>query len=190
MPKLPNVSINLAKNRGASVTDRVIAFALTTGRVIVILTEVIALGAFLYRFTLDQSLAKLHDHITQEIAVVNLLKSNEATFRSLQARLSLASTLGRQGIEFPKYLSDIMNFASPDITINAIALAPDGIRLEATTQSVSSLSDFVEKLKAYGPVQSVSLDRISNQTQSAILTVSITALLKPQIRAVAQGGLQ
>lgn len=188
MQKLPTLSINLAKNRGESPIDRIIAFALTTGRVVVILTEVIALGAFLYRFTLDQTLSRLHNDITQEVAIVKLFKNNETTFRSIQARLALAKTLGQQGSDLPQYLSDIMTFASPDVTITTIALASDGIRMEATTQSVTSLSTFVDKLKTYAPIASVSLNQISNQTQTARITVSITALLKKQL-TTAPGGV-
>src|SRR6185312_966933 len=103
MQKTSSITINLAKHRGESFVDRFIRFALTTGRVVVILTEVIALGAFLYRFTLDRTLVDLHDRIQQGQAVVNLLKDNETTFRNLQDRLALASTLTKEEDAMPKY---------------------------------------------------------------------------------------
>jgi hypothetical protein len=179
MQKTPDLGINLAKNRGESIVDRFISFALNTGRVLVIGTELIALGAFLYRFSLDQTLVQLHDSVQQQEAIVNLLKDNEKTFRGLQNRLSLSSTLIKQGSIFPKLLSDVFSFAPSDMNIHTLSLAPDGIRVEATVQSVDSLSNFVDKLKAYPAVSGVSLDRVSNQTETATITVDITALLKP-----------
>lgn len=178
MQKTPGIAINLAKNHGESFLDRFIRFALTTGRIVIILTEVVALGAFLYRFSLDRQLVDLHDRIAQETAVVNLLKDNETKFRTLQDRLQLASTLIKEDDSLPTYMTDIIAFAPSDMDIHTIAVAPDAVRIEATLQSVSSLTTFVEKLKSYTAVDSVSLDRISNQTETATITVDITALLK------------
>ena len=179
MQKTTDIGINLAKNRGESLVDRFITFALNTGRVLIISTELIALGAFLYRFSLDQTLVQLHDSIQQQSAVVDLLKDNEKTFRGLQNRIGLSSTLTQQSNIFPQMLSDIFSFSPSDMNIHTISLAPDGVRIEATMQSVASLSNFVDKLKSYPKVNSVSLDRISNQTETATITVDITAILKP-----------
>lgn len=184
MQKTPDISINLAKNRGESIVDRFIGFALTVGRILIIGTELIALSAFLYRFTLDQTLVDLHDRITQEEAVVKLLQDNETNFRNLQDRLALSSTFIKDGDKLPKYMTDIISFAPPDMNIHTIAVATDGIRIEAAIQSVPSLSTFVDKLKEYSPISTVSLDRISNQTQTATITVDITALLKVKKGAV------
>lgn len=180
MQKASGISINLAKNRGESFVDRFVGFALTTGRLLVIITEGIALIAFIYRFSLDRTLVDLHDRITQNEAVVNLLKNNETLFRNLQDRLTLAATLTKQGGQTPTYLTDIVSFATPDMTIRTIDIGTDAIRIEVKVQSVSSLSDFVDKLKAYSPVTAVSLDRIANQTATDTITVNITATLKQQ----------
>lgn len=178
MQKTTSININLAKNRGGSLLDRFVGFALTIGRVLVIGTELIALGAFLYRFTLDRTLVDLHDRISQQEAVVKLLHDNEVLFRGIQDRFTLASTLLTQSSQIPKYLSDVRAFAPFDMHIQNIAVASDGIRINATAQSVDSLTVFVNKLKTYSPIQSVSIDRIDNQTSTDTISVSITALLK------------
>lgn len=180
MAKATDININLAKNRGESFLDRFIGFALTIGRVLIIVTELIALAAFLYRFTLDRTLSDLHDRITQQEAVVNLLKDNESTFRNIQARLSLANALTKQGNQLPSYLQDVVSFAPVDMNIQTIAVATDAIRIEATVQSVDSLTHFVDKLKLYAPIASVSIDKIDNQTLTGTIIVSITATLKKQ----------
>lgn len=178
MQKNDSININLAKNRGAPLVDRVINFALSIGRILIILTELIALSAFLYRFTLDRTLVNLHDRIVQKQAIVKLLHDNEVAFRNLQDRLSLSSAIIQQSSQFPKYLTDIIGFAPFDMQISSIAVASDGIRIQATVQSVDSLTNFVNKLKTYPPISTVSLDRIDNKTETATITVSITAFLK------------
>lgn len=179
MEKTSAITINLAKNRGESLVDRIVGFALTVGRVLIICTELIALGAFLYRFTLDRTLADLHDSITQQEAVVKLLHTNEVLFRNIQDRLHLASILIQQSNQLPNYLTTIQTFAPLDMTIHTIAVSPDAVRIQATVQSVDSLSTFVDKLRIYAPVKGVSIDRIDNQTETDTITVDITAVLKP-----------
>lgn len=177
MQKTASITINLAKNRGESLVDRVIAFALTIGRVLIIITELIALGAFLYRFTLDRTLVGLHDAISQEGTIVRLLHNNEVLYRSVQNRLSLASLLTKSP-PLEQYLIDIKSFAPVNMTIQTIAVAPDAIRIQASAQSVDSLTLFVEKIKQYPQVKSVSIDSINNKTTTDVITVSITVTLK------------
>jgi len=183
MQKSASVNINLAKNRGQPLVDRIISFALSIGRILIIVTELVALSAFLYRFTLDRTLVNLHDRIAQEEAIVKLLHDNETIFRSLQDRLSLSSTLLSQGVLLPKYVTDVVSFAPFDMQINTLSVATDAIRIQASVQSVDSLTNFVNQLKTYSSITNVSIDRIDDKTQTGTISVNITGQLK-QVKGI------
>ena len=178
MHKNHHPSINLLGNRKESIFDKFIDWALTIGRLVVILTEVIALSAFLYRFTLDRQLIDLHSKIKQEAAIVGYLKDKENTYRNLQDRLSVASmfsdSLGKRG----KTLSDIIELATGGMTFNQLVLSENYVKIDANFQYISSLKNFVNSLKSYPAIESVSIDRIGNKLSNALVTVSITANLK------------
>lgn len=178
MEKPQLLTINLAKNRGDSFWDTFISWALTVGRVVVILTEGIALAAFLYRFSLDRQLVDLHDHIQQQTAVVNLLKNNEATFRNLQNRLSVAKNVMTSANSFTKSFVDILKLIPSDMQVATFQMTPDAVRMEGTLQSITSLRTLVDNLKAYPQVSSVSLDKIETNTSTATVGVTLTILLK------------
>ena len=178
MQKSPMLAVNLAKNRGESFWDRFIAWAMTAGRVIIILTEAIALAAFLYRFSLDQQLVSLHDHISQQKAILDLLKTNEASFRNLQARIALAKDVTDQTTTFTKVFNDITTIIPSDMQVTTFNMTQDNVSLEGTLQSISSLRSLVDTLKAYPQVSSVSIDKIQTNTSTATLSVSLTILLK------------
>lgn len=171
-------SINLLKDNSGNFIDKFVTWALSAGRVIVIVTELIALGAFLYRFSLDRQLIDLHTKIKQEQAVVTYLKENEKTYRNLQNRLLLASNFSKLGKDKINVLKQIIDFAPPGVTFNNITLQEDRARLDANSNSVSSLSDFVTSLKNYSRVSNVIIEKIENRSSSASISVSITALLK------------
>lgn len=171
-------SINLAK-KPESFVDRFINWALTAGRLVVIITELIALFAFLYRFSLDRELIDLRSKIKQEQAVVNLLRENEETYRNLQNRIFLASNFGKQGQDKVKITKDIIDFAPSGLVFNNLTVEEERIRINANINSVSILSSFVKSLRGYKKIERVSIDKIESRPSSAIITVSITATLLP-----------
>lgn len=173
-------SINLLKSKEETFIDRFITWALTIGRIVVILTELIALGAFLYRFSLDRQIIDLHTKIKQEQTVVGYLKENEGVFRNLQNRLFIASSFANSSKKDVAILDDIINFGSDNVIFNTIALQEDGVRINVSFRSVNSLQQFVTSLKNYKSVDSVSIDKIENRSSSGTITIGITAVFKKE----------
>ncbi len=171
-------SINLLRNEQISVLDKVINWALTVGRLLVILTELIALSSFLYRFSLDRQLIDLHSKIKQEQAIVAILKNNEDKYRNLQDRLSLASNFSKSRSSIPKIFQDVIKFAPPDMTFNSFTLNKNGINVDANVQTTSSLSSFVNSLTNYPAIKNVAINNIENKPLSSSIAVSLTASLK------------
>ena len=169
-------SINLLKNN-ESVVDRFVNWALSVGRVIVIFTEIIALGAFLYRFSLDRQLIDSHTKIKQEQAVVTYLKDNEATYRNLQNRITMSANFAKTGKDKVDILKDVLSFAK-GVTFNNITVQEDRIRIDASSSFISPVSDLVKSLKSYSKISNVIVEKIENRPSSASIDVSITAILK------------
>lgn len=178
MEKPQALSINLAKNRGENFWDHFIAWALNAGRILVIFTEALALLAFLYRFSLDRKLVDLHDHISQEQAVLNLLKNNEATYRNLQSRLTLAKNTMTAASQSIKTFKDVLTIIPSDMNVTTFQISGNNVQIEGTLQSIPSLRSLVDKLKAYPLVTSVSLDKVQTNTSTATIEVSLAITLK------------
>src|SRR3990170_4903897 len=116
MPK--KAGINLLNSKQSSFFERFINWTLTIGRIVIIVTELIALSAFLYRFSLDQQLIDLHSKIKQEQAIVEYLKESEATYRNLQDRLTVAANFSQIGENRVKIFKDIIAFAPSGIAFD------------------------------------------------------------------------
>lgn len=177
MPKKSG-SINLLNTRQKSFFEQFINWALTIGRLVVIATELIALGAFLYRFSLDQQLIDLHSKIKQEQAIVSYLKDSEATYRNLQDRLSVASQFGDYGASRVKIFNDIVGFAPSGISFSDFNFSEDRIRINADVISVDALSSFVNSIKSYYLTDSVVIEKIQNKPSNGTVAVTITMMLK------------
>ena len=177
MQKNHHPSINLLGNRQGSIFEKFIDWALTIGRLVVILTEVIALSAFVYRFTLDRQLIDLHSKIKQKTAIVGYLKGREETYRNLQDRLSVASTFSDSGEKKIKTFNDIIELSVGGMTFNELVLTENHVKIDANFQYISSLTSFVNSLKNYSAIGNVSIEKIENKLSNALITVRITANL-------------
>lgn len=169
-----NVSINLLNNKQGTFVNKFIDWALTIGRLLVILTELIALSAFLYRFSLDRQLIDLHSKIKQEEAIVKTFKNNEDKYRNLQDRLVLASNFSNSGATKIKIFQDILNFVPDGVTLGNLVMSESRVSINATAQNTSALDIFTNSLKTYTNIKKLNLDSIQIRLSKGLI-VSFTA---------------
>lgn len=179
-------SVNLLKSKDNNYIDKFISWALTIGRMVIILTETIALVAFLYRFILDRQIIDQKDRIAQNAAQLKLYEQSEKDFRNLQSRLDLIGKLEKQAPEQITLFSDIITNTPKGMTMTTINVSSNGIHIDANVQSVASLTKFVNTLKQNPRVLTVSIDKIENKTLDAVIVVGISAKLHQKIDITAK----
>lgn len=172
-------AINLLGRKQGTFLERITNWALTFGRFIIIATETVALVAFLYRFSLDRQIIDLNDQIAHQRTIVASLKNSEDKYRNFQDRLSLIVKLEKATGKTTTLFNDITSKAPPDVAFDTVTIVQNSLRIDARTQSIASLVNFITSLTKNPLVTSVSVDRIENRTANAIIRVNITAILKP-----------
>lgn len=170
------ISINLVKNKTTTI-DEVVRWALTIGRLLVIIVEIVAFSTFLYRFSLDRTLIDLQDEITQQQALVESLSERESIYRNLQDRIKLASEINESGGKKLEILNKISSLTPSDVNFNSISIAEKEIKIDADTSSLVQLGEFVKSVRKYDQVSSAGIDSINN-SQSGLTNVLITIVLK------------
>ena len=173
-------SINLLRNNRKETIEHIINWTVTIGRILVVVVELAALAAFLYRFTLDNQLQDLQTKIKQEQTIVAVQAKTEASYRNLQDRLTVASSFSGLGTQNVKTFKDIIAFAPQGMTFTTVNFSTNGIQFQANVDSVLPLSVFIGKLKAYPLIDTVSIDQIQNKTSTAMITVGISTTFKKQ----------
>lgn len=171
-------SINLVKSDKGDFLERLTSWLLSVGRILVIITELVALGAFLWRFGLDQQLIDLHSKIKQKQAIVAAFKKNEDEYRNLQDRLSIAASFADSSEKKFQTYREILTLAPSGIAFDKLSQTSQALSMEINVNSVSALSSFVYALKSHPNIESVSIDKIETKTSKAIIVVGISATLK------------
>jgi hypothetical protein len=188
--KVPTINL-LPQNENSFITQ-FFNWALTIGRLLIILTEMVALGTFIYRFSLDMQIVDLHDKIKAESFIVANFKDQEAIFRDIQDRLVTAKRYDSVQNTTSGIFSDILKMGQGKITFKDLAVTTQNARIQVAAPSAPALSAFVDALKNDPSISSIAIDKVENNTTSAQVIVSITATLKqadfaPQQDASQQG---
>src|SRR6266480_2874522 len=131
-------TINLLPQSGDSFITQFFNWALTIGRLLIILTEMVALGTFIYRFGLDMQIVDLHDKIKAESFIVANFKDAETTFRDVQDRLATVKRYTTVGGTTSEIFTDIIKMGQGKITFKDITVSTQNAKIQVAAPASSS----------------------------------------------------
>ena len=161
-----------------SLGGKFLKWALTTGRYIIILTEMVVILAFLSRFKLDSDLADLADRIEGKRKVLEALSESELGFRQTQTRLNLVRSLAKSQIDITGLLTQL-DVAMPGerlITMSGVTLAEKEVTLTGESASEKNLGALLSNLSMNTRWKGVELSDITTDVLKKT-TFSITLKL-------------
>lgn len=147
---------------------RFLKWALSTGRYIIILTEMVVIMAFLSRFKLDRDLSDLAERIEGKKNVLAALSVNENAFRNIQKRLAVTKTLIESGVPVDDLLADIEKDLPGGVRFTTISMDVGKIALNAETASDSGLGEFIRNVDADLRWKSVELADVTGDRQGGV----------------------
>lgn len=142
--RLSRIDINLigADDFSHTPIGRVVTWATTYGRYIMILTEIIVLLAFISRFSLDRKLTDLNEEISQKQAIIEANNDLEQQILVLQQKLiSLRTLVASQKAPLDSFQS-IRTALSPDVYLESLDVSDKSAKMTViagTTQGISVL---------------------------------------------------
>lgn len=170
-------SIDLAK-RKSNLSDDIVKWALSFGRLLIIVVEIVAFSAFIYRFTLDRQLVDLNDKIKAEQAIVESLKEREQEYRNLQQRITTVKIIDTTGNSKLNIFNDIIEFTPEEIKYNSFKTDKDQLFISVNISSIPSLTEYINSLKEYDKIASVTITGIDNSSGANTVNVEFVIKLK------------
>lgn len=170
MPKTKSINLLPQEEFEASTLGRVLKWAMSTFRVIVIITEMIVMAAFLSRFWLDARNSDLNDAISIKSAQIEAQMDFENRFRNIQKRLSIFKTLD----QLPKSSMIIELLASDipqNIILSSISIQGASAQVKGSSNSELEISQFISNLQANSAVKDVNLGQVTSSEENPSLLV-------------------
>lgn len=185
---MPNLSLSKKKPKeinlipqnefDTSPLGRILRWALSTFRVMVIVTELIVMSAFLSRFWLDAKNSDLGDEINSGKAQVLAYSDIEKDFRLYQTRISIAKTLFSQA-KIDDVVTNVARLMPPDVSLNSISITGTQLEVKAVAFSERSIAQFLVNLENYDKLENITLSQIASSVENESLTIfAITGTIK------------
>jgi len=152
-----------------STLGRVLAWLLSSFRVIVIITELFVMMVFLSRFWLDAKSADLNDLITQRQAVLVASVDFEKEFRGAQKKLNIFSELTTVDKLTTDHLNNVSSLVPPEIVLSSFSFVSDSIKIEGISPNERGIAQFVANLEASDEFQEITITQISTDKETQVL---------------------
>ncbi|MBU1327204.1 PilN domain-containing protein [Patescibacteria group bacterium] len=153
---------------------RIVTWATTYGRYIMILTEVVVLMAFLSRFSLDRKLTDLKEEIEQKQMIIEANLPFEEEIRALQDRLAKLKTLLSEQPQAVDTIDLIRKYLPPDVYLNDFEYNGGKLTIRAVAGTNSGFSRFLYLIQTSKELNDVSLSDIQKKPAEGI-TFQLTA---------------
>lgn len=182
MPAKKGSRINLLPQEEfeASTLGRVLSWALSSFRIIVIVTEMIVMLAFLSRFWLDARMTDLNELIKARQATILAQSNFEKQFRLLQTKLAIFDALSKEP-PTSATLSTIVSYLPPDVLLSNLSKNGDSIQVRGLSGSERSIAQFVANLEASSLFGEVTLTDAQESTEDKTL-LAFTLKLTPKAK--------
>lgn len=167
MPATTISSINLLGKDDFtnSPVGRLVTWATTYGRYIMVGTELIVLLAFISRFSLDRKLTDLKETISQKQSIIEANLSFENDIRLLQSTLTTTKQLmNNQGVSVDT-IKTISSLLPPDVSLKSFDYTNGTAKISASAGTVEGFSTFLSLLNASKKFTSVSIPGEINKDQ-------------------------
>lgn len=161
-------AVNLLQQRGAPPTfwERLYDWVTNTCRMIVIVTEVLVLGAFGWRFWLDRRLTDLKEEIEQKGEILRSLSDQEQEIRLLQTKLGTYKELWTQSSSYTSVMKEVNGYVpagTEDLTVS-ITKTEEGRAISITgIVDRDEISNFENSLKDSTNFSKVRLSEIERE---------------------------
>lgn len=161
----------------SSTMGRALSWALSTFRIIVIITEVVVMAAFLSRFWLDARVADLNDAIAQNKAVIEATSEFEKDFKSAQNRLGIFTALASEEAGAADTLELITSYIPTNVALTSYGFLPNKASVKGVSTSERSIAQFIANLESEENFEEVSLTQLGaseDQASQLIFTLDIS----------------
>lgn len=170
MPANP-IRINLLGTQDLEHTPwgRLISWATTYGRYIMITTEIVVLLAFISRFSLDRKNTDLTEELTQKQAILQANVEFEREIKSLQANLATAKSLMTNQEKPVELINAIETLLPADVYLSTLDVTKNKVSIAATAASTGGFAQFLSNLQATKLITNVLLGNIEREPSTGII---------------------
>lgn len=156
----------------------ILEWALVFGKWSVILTQLVVMGAFLWRFTLDRNLTDLRKSIAKDVAVIKSYEQIERDYVLAQKQIEQAKTAIDSQEQILKVIETVAQSTPSEIWYDRISLNSNSLNLTAYAGSLPGFGQYLTAIQSNPLFSSVRIGKLETSTvKGAQMQFDLTATL-------------
>lgn len=167
--EVTNVNLLETDAMDESPLGRIVSWAVTVGRYIMITTEIVVLLAFISRFSLDRKVTDLNESINQKKAIVEANRDFENEFNSTKQKIAFIKGVLDTQEKPVKFLEQLRLSLPPDVYLDQLNISGNLISGEAIAGTISGFASFIYNLQSTEGFREVTLGEIKKQPLKGIV---------------------
>jgi len=142
-----------------SFSKKLTTWVISVGRIVIIVTELIAFSVFVGRIKLDRELTDLTDTLENQLIVLENAREFEEDFRDLQERLKIIKDLRQKQAPASQTVSLFSTLLPPEVELDGLTFQIDTNEayLLAKTASVTGFAKAIHNLKNSPEIEDITL---------------------------------
>lgn len=153
----------------------ILAWTLQFGKWAVIVTQLIVMGTFLWRFTLDRKLTDLKKEIAKSIAIIKSYEKIENEFVVTSRRVATITEIDNSQKRFISTMNFLNEITPADVRYEKIALSENNISLAVISESLVSFGRLLTNIQTSNAYDSIIIGKIQNSgSQKAEIQFDLT----------------
>ncbi len=169
----PKVNLLPPSEFELSFWGRFLKWAVTTGRYIIILTELVVIIAFLSRFKLDEDLRNVNDGINNQVSYLDLQMDKETEFLRLQKKLNLADKMLLNRLKGAERMDYVESSLPVEVVPSRISITKNETVVTAATLNEKAMGKMLSVFSKDPNWKSVDLTEIvGDRTYGTRFTIS------------------
>lgn len=138
-------------------SKKLTTWVINVGRIIIIVTELIAFSVFIGRIKFDRELTDLTDALENQLIVIENAKGFAEDFQDLQQRIAIIKELRQEQVPVSPTISHLVSLLPPDVELTGLTLDGDESYLMAKTSSATAFAQTILNLKNSPKIKEIAL---------------------------------
>ncbi len=166
--KTVNINLIVKEDIGESFTAQILSWALTYGRYIIIITQIIVLSVFFLRFKLDRDHTDLKESVSQKQALVESISDLENEIKNVQNKLTHVGEITTNQTGIIKVLRFLQDHSPSNTSLSSLIITTNKISFAASAGNLKSFNYLLRQLQQDKRFSEITLENIIRKTDGRI----------------------
>lgn len=167
-------NINLIPKKETSLAEKVVYFSLNYLRYIIVITQLVVISVFFYRFQIDQRIIDLKESVEQKKEIIQVVLPLLSEAKTIDRRIMALQKIIKEQDKTIQMINYLLSFFPSSITLTKLEIENEEIKMTGLAGNASHLQSFYNILKNEKKFELMMFDSIKKVENGYIFSLTLT----------------